>query len=201
MTNEMNRRKLPRQPFSPQFSRHMSKTSKKWIANLLRWGIAVFGIWYVLNNMSWSNRVLVPGPGGWPVARKLAPGSSDECAGHFKVINGDGSTVSIPREEVLAKVDYARVSVYRDGSIAPYDLLGQRVTRDPDRSHWPCVVAKPRNLWQRYWNIHNADTETIEPAQIVGERPSSLPYPLIDRGIGPMLRQARTGLLIAATFS
>src|SRR2546423_13448518 len=139
MTNEMNRRKLPRQPFSPQFSRHMSKTSKKWIANLLRWGIAVFGIWYVLNNMSWSNRVLVPGPGGWPVARKLANESADEYAGHFKVINEDGSIVSIPRDELLAKVDSAHVDVRRDDAIVKYDLLAQRVTRDPDRSHWPYV--------------------------------------------------------------
>ena len=69
----------------------MSKTSKKWIANALRWGIAVFGIWYVLNNMSWNNRVLVSGPGGWPEARKLSPSSTDEYAGHFRVINEDGS--------------------------------------------------------------------------------------------------------------
>ena len=39
----------------------MSKRAKNWLKNLLRWGIAVFGIWYVLSNMSWSNRVLVAG--------------------------------------------------------------------------------------------------------------------------------------------
>src|SRR2546430_17159817 len=127
MTNEMNRRKLPRQPFSPQFSRHMSKTSKKWIANLLRWGIAVFGIWYVLNNMSWSNRVLVPDPNGWPAAKKLAADSTDENASHFKIIEDDGSIRTIPRDELLAKVDYARVEARRDGQLRKYDLLAQPV--------------------------------------------------------------------------
>src|SRR5947208_95100 len=105
----------------------MSKKSKKWIASALRWGIAVFGIWYVLNNMSWSNGVLVPGSGGWPTARKLAPSSSDEYAGHFRIVNDDGSVVTIPREELLAKVDRARVTVLRNDQKVEYDLLAQHV--------------------------------------------------------------------------
>jgi uncharacterized protein (TIRG00374 family) len=179
----------------------MSKTSKNWLKNALRWGIAVFGIWYVLNNMSWSNRVLLPGPGGWPVARKLAAESTDENAGHFKIIDRDGTIRPVPRDEILAKVDFAHVEVRSaNGDIGKFDLIAQRVVGHLDRSQWPYVVAPPRNLWQRYWNIHSGETQTIAPSQIVGERPSSLPYPLIDRGIGPMLHQANTGLLLAAIF-
>jgi glycosyltransferase 2 family protein len=179
----------------------MSKTSKKWLKNALRWGIAVFGIWYVLNNMSWSNRVLLPGPGGWPVATRLAPDSTDENAGHFKVVQPDGSIRAVPRDEVMAKVDFAHVDVREDdGQVGHFDLIAQRVVGHLNRSQWPYVVTPPRNLWQRYWNIKSGETQTIQPSQIVGERPSSLPYPLIDRGIGPMLHQANTGLLLAAIF-
>jgi glycosyltransferase 2 family protein len=178
----------------------MNKTTKKWLKNALRWGIAVFGIWYVLNNMSWNNRVLVPGPGGWPVATQLADDRVDENATQFPIVQQDGSTRSIARDEILAKVDMARVTVMRDGTPTKFDLLAQRVTSDPYRSHWPYVVAKPRNLWQRYWNIQRGETEVIQPAEIVGNRPSSLPYPLVDRGIGPMLHDANKGLLLGAIF-
>jgi uncharacterized protein (TIRG00374 family) len=177
----------------------MSKTGKKWLKNILRWGIAVFGVWYVLNNMSWSNRVLVSGPGGWPVARKLAPTTTDENAAHFNVIE-DGSVTPIPRDQLLAKVDFARVQVNTNAETRRVDLLAQRVVPHQDRSKWPYVVTPPRNIWQRYWNIQHGETETIQPEQIVGERPASLPYPLIDRGIGPMLHEANTGLLLASIF-
>ena len=177
-------------------SEHSKK--KKWFWTLLRWGIAVFGIWYVLNNMSWSNRVLVPGPNGWPVARKLAGDLNDENASQFTIVNDDGSTATIPRDELLAKVDFARVEAKRDGEVRKFDLLAQRVVPHVERPRWPYVVCPPRNLWQRYWNIKPGKTEEIEPRQIVGEHPSSLPYPLIDRGIGPMLHQANTGLLVAS---
>jgi uncharacterized protein (TIRG00374 family) len=179
-------------------SEHSKK--KKWFWTLLRWGIAVFGIWYVLNNMSWSNRVLVPGPGGWPVAKKLADASTDENAVEFRIIEDDGATRTVPRDQILAKVDLAHVQIQRDGELRKFDILAQRVKPDLPRAQWPYVVCPPRNLWQRYWNIKPGQTDTIEPSQIVGEHPSSLPYPLVDRGIGPMLHQANTWLLLAAVF-
>src|SRR5205814_3439056 len=71
---------------------------------------------------------------------------------------------------------------------------------DDDRNHWPLVVCSPRNLWQRYWNLRSSPVHTILPSQIVGARPTSVPYPLIDRGIVPMIQNADRSLLIAAVF-
>jgi hypothetical protein len=178
----------------------MNPRSKKMVTTTLRWGIAVFGIWYVLSNMSWYNRVLVPGAGGWPFAVRLAPDSTKEDAKEFHVIDPDGSTRTIPRHQILAKVDFARVTANHNGVESKYDLLAQKVGWGTDRSKWPYVAVKPRNLWQRYWNIQRGDAEIIQPGEIVGTRPSSLDYPLIDRGIGPMLHDAKPGLLVASVM-
>ena len=37
----------------------MSSTAKHWLKFTLRWGIAVFGIWYVISNMSLRDRVFI----------------------------------------------------------------------------------------------------------------------------------------------
>src|SRR5439155_21497636 len=98
----------------------MSIRSKKWLKNIVRWGIAVFGIWYVISNMSWYDRVLVSGPGGWPVALRLAE-RTDENASTFKVVR-DGSVETIPRDQLLARVDFARVTVNQNGEQVKYDV-------------------------------------------------------------------------------
>jgi hypothetical protein len=179
----------------------MSTRTKKWLKTTLRWGIAVFGIWYVVSNMSWYDRVLVAGAGGWPVALRLADEIPDEAgATTFKAIEEDGSIKTLRRDELLARVDFARIKVNENGHEARYDLLAQKVSRDPERSGWPLVVCAPRNLWQRYWNLHSGQIRVISPNEIVGERPTSVPYPLIDRGLGPMIEHADRSLLLAAVF-
>src|SRR5256885_2770125 len=176
----------------------MGKRAKSWLKHGLRWCIAIFAIGYVLSNMSWSNHVLVPGPLGWPTAKKLASGSTNEDASQFNIIEHDGTTHAVPRDQLLVKVDFTRVKVRINGEIQSRDLLAQRVIDHVDRTRWPYVVSRPRSLWQRYWKIQTSDTEMIEPAQIVGAPPTISPYPLIDPGIGPMLRQSKIGLLLAA---
>src|SRR5256885_16733732 len=149
----------------------MGKSAKSWLKHALRWGIAIFGIGYVLSNMSWSNHVLMPGPGGWPIATTLASDSTNEDAPQFEVREHDGTTQTVARDELLVKVDFARIQARIDGEIQSRDLLAQRVTDHVDRARWPYVVCRPRSLWQRYWNTHTSDTEVIGPARIVGARP------------------------------
>jgi uncharacterized membrane protein YbhN (UPF0104 family) len=178
----------------------MSATSKKWLRNVLRWSIAIFGIWYVVSNMSWYDRVLVAGPGGWPQALRLAEPTAED-AELFKVELDDGSVKTFHRAELLARVDSARITaIDSSGARANYDVLAQNVTGNADRADWPIIVCAPRNLWQRYWNLHTSPTRQILPTHIVGRRPTSVPYPLIDRGIGPMIRNADRSLLMGAIF-
>src|SRR5206468_3730029 len=122
----------------------------------------------VLSNMSWSNHVLVPGPLGWPIAERLASDSTNEDASQFEILENDGTTHTVSRDQLLVKVDFARVKARIDGEIQSRDLLAQHVIDRVDRARWPYVVCRHRSLWQRYWKIHTSDTEMIEPAQIVG---------------------------------
>jgi uncharacterized protein (TIRG00374 family) len=178
----------------------MGKRAKTWLKQALRWSVAILGIGYVLGNMSWSSHVLVAGPGGWPTARRLASASTDEEAPQFEILENDGTRHIVPRSQLLARVDFARVQARVNGEIENRDLLARRVMDQVDRSRWPYVVSRPRSFWQRYWKIETTDTEFIEPAQIVSGPPTISPYPLIDPGIGSLLGQSKIGLLVAAFF-
>src|SRR4051812_18164056 len=53
--------------------------ARKWLFRLLRWAIAIFGIGYVLSNISWNDRVLLADPrDGWPVPCVLAAPATDD---------------------------------------------------------------------------------------------------------------------------
>src|SRR5207249_9783363 len=177
----------------------MGKTAKSWLTQGLRWCIAILGIGYVLSNMSWSSQVLVTGPGGWPVAKRLASDSSED-ASQFNILENGGAIRAVPRDQLLARVDFARVKVRINGDVQSRDLLAQPVMDHIDRARWPYVVCAPRSAWQRYWNVHTSAPQLIEPAQIIGKQPAISRYPLVVPGIGPMLQQSNFGPLLAAFF-
>jgi uncharacterized protein (TIRG00374 family) len=173
--------------------------ARKWLLRLLRWAIAIFGIGYVLSNISWNDRVLLSDArDGWPVPYVLAaPATEDSPA--FSVREPKGGIRIVDRAALLVKSDAARIQVRNnDGSVSSYDVLAQKVVPNRDRARWPLVVCTPRNYWQRYWNKHVGAARVVEPRQIVGPRPSGLTYPLIDRGIGPMVAHADRWLLFCA---
>ena len=173
----------------------MSRTSKKWLKNLLRWGIAVFGIWYVLSNMSWNDRVLIAGADGYPISVKLAE-PAPEDASEFKIVDPDQSIRTLPRDEVLQRIDTATIELENQ----KWDLVARRDEPGTGAKHFDYLIAPHRNVWQRYWNHHTLPVRAIKPSEIHGPVPSSIPYPRVDRGIGPMLHQADRGLLLAAIF-
>src|SRR4051794_21419208 len=53
-------------PPPPEPKRH----HKKWLLSLLRWGIAAVGIWYVLSNISLSDRVMYLSPTSQPITAR-----------------------------------------------------------------------------------------------------------------------------------
>jgi len=143
-----------------------------WLLFVLRWGIAIVGVYWVVANISLHDRILVADPrDGWPMS---VPVTDDPAQ----------------RTNLMARTDRQKVTVREDGREKLYAVLALKVTSDPDRSHWPIAVAPPRNVWQRYWNIHNAPARTISPAQVIGPWSVDVPYPLTERGLLPMLRGA-----------
>src|SRR5262245_47316804 len=167
----------PRDQQTPHSRR---RSAKRWLLFALRWGIAIVGIYWVIANISLHDRILVADPrDGWPMSIRLP----DDPA---------------KRTDLMARTDRQKVTVNEDGQHKTYAVLALTVTSDPDRAHWPIVVAPPRNLWQRYWNIHNAPAKTVSPADVVGSWSVDVPYPLVERGLLPMVRSANPTKLWAA---
>jgi uncharacterized protein (TIRG00374 family) len=176
----------------PQHKKH----AKKWLMFLLRWGIAVVGIWYVLSNISWSDRVLIQSKkDAWPVALKLAAPASDTDT-QFKVIDEDGKPAVVSIKDLIIKADPVRIKVMENGEARPYDVVAQKPT--PEDQPRIYLVSQRRNLWQRYWNLHVGPVKFVNVNEIVEPRPRGMSYPLIDRGVGEMVKNADHRLLLAA---
>src|SRR5438105_3265279 len=86
---------------------------KKWLTFTLRWGIAVIGIWWVLSQITWRDRVTLLGPNNRPAVVRLADVPPLE-ANEFHVLKGnkpleDGQTVL--RSELVSLPDVKKVRV------------------------------------------------------------------------------------------
>src|SRR5437016_407258 len=102
----------------------MSTRTKKWLSFTLRWGIAVVGVYWVIANISWSNRVLVVSPKtGWPVSVKVAS-SAQEIDPQFAIIDELGKPTTVAREYLVAKSDRQKIVVHRDGKDETFAVLG-----------------------------------------------------------------------------
>lgn len=175
----------------------MNATAKKLLKFLVRWGIAVFGIWWVLSNLSWHDRVMIANPAdGWPVSVRLAGPATDD-SNSFRIYLPDGTEKEMPRDQLLVRADPIRLSVIDSGVRRPYDQLARRVVPGAPRETWPIVASSPRNLWARFWNLHTGPIKLINPADVTAPRDfAAVPYPVIEQGLGPMLRNANRSLLL-----
>src|SRR4051812_12525161 len=129
----------------------MSTRVKKALKFSGRWGIAIIGIYWVISNMSLDDRVLVQGPDGWPESVALVRWAKDTDP-TFNARTGDGKETVIAQRDLIAKADREKV-ILNTGEVVA--VLGLKVLENEPRGKWPLVVARPRNLWQRYWNVHN----------------------------------------------
>jgi uncharacterized protein (TIRG00374 family) len=177
----------------------MSASAKKWLKFAVRWGIAVFGIWWVLSNLSWHDRVMIASPiDGWPVSLRLARPATED-ASSFSVYMPDGGTNTLTRADLLARADPVRLTVVESGRRESYDQLARKVVPGARRETWPILATQPRNIWARFWNLHTGAVKLINPADVVAPRDfAAVPYPVIDPGLGPMIRNANRSLLLLA---
>ena len=173
----------------------------------LRWGIAVAGLWYVISNISFYNRVLVAGPTGRPTpARLVAPAT--ELSREFKITSPAGfpdagvEKIAARGDLYVRADDIGKITLDEAGTPTAYDVLGLKVIDGvEDRSKWPLVCVRPRSFFQKFFNATHGDTPRL--VTLPGKVAAAAPYPLIDRGLGPMVSQAlrvSPGLLIAAIF-
>src|SRR4051794_32867115 len=98
-----------------------------WIRTTLRWAIAIFGIYYVVSNISLHDRVMIANPAdGWPTSVRLAA-PADEKDATFRVVDPVTREVrTVDRAELLAKADPVRVEVRgENGRLTKYDTIAR----------------------------------------------------------------------------
>jgi uncharacterized membrane protein YbhN (UPF0104 family) len=183
----------------------MSPRAKKSITFVLRWGIAVLGIGWVISNISIHDRVLIANPRtGRPTPARLAAAAGENSQTFVvytpftKSAAPDGSalpaTLTVNRDDLFVKSDRDQVTISEpDGSTNNVEILGLKVTDDTPRETWPLLVCRPRTFLMKYTGRDWGDLpRVIDPSRIVPRDSYHIrvPYPIIDVGIGEMTRQA-----------
>src|SRR5205823_2085192 len=73
------------------------KSGKKWALFVLRWTIAVVGIWYVISNISWRDRAIILNAQNRPVQVRLAHPAEENSPSVWYLDPADDSTHQVFR--------------------------------------------------------------------------------------------------------
>jgi hypothetical protein len=170
----------------------MQKRSKKIITFCLRWGIAVAGIWWVLANTSFQDRLLTVDKDNHLVAMTVVNAPQDDAA-RFQVRdkNAPGHhRMPIQRDQVWTRPPIASAKITEDGKVVSAKVLAIRPGPHLEKG------GTPAELLIR-------DPKTGQPARITPERVEGgyrvpVPYPLVDIGLIRLVREANLHYLLAA---
>jgi uncharacterized protein (TIRG00374 family) len=153
----------------------MKQRVKKWITFSVRWGIAVVGIWWVLGQITWRDRVTALTQDNKPVTQRLAE-TPPLDATSFKLLDGR----VLQRSELVSQPDQKKISMDPRGG-TKVDLLAVDLSSDLKRVNRFLVGTGPggAGVW-------------VPPAQVFDYR-LKVPHPLVEVGVGRMLRDAGSG--------
>jgi uncharacterized protein (TIRG00374 family) len=157
---------------------------KRWLTFLLRWGIAVVGIGWVISQITWRDRVTLLDANNRPVEKRLADNQSPDAA-EFTLL--DGHTVS--RSELVSKPDAKRVTLVTGEQV---DLLALDLTSD--------LKSVKRFLIVPAGGTAGAPGQWVGADHVVKWSKANphgyqlkVPHPVVEVGLGRMVRDAGTG--------
>jgi uncharacterized protein (TIRG00374 family) len=165
------------------------RTARQWLTFTLRFGIAVVGIWWVISQITWRDRVLVLNPQTNRPEEKRLYDMPPMDSRQFNLL--DGSIV--PRSQLVHKRDEKKVTLkLPDGGMRRMDLLALDLTADLKRVERLLVI--PDEGGKPVW---------VHPSQVVNYQ-LRVPHPLVEVGVGRMIRAAASGnkpwLLVLSIF-
>ncbi|HEV8290268.1 MAG TPA: hypothetical protein VGP94_00025, partial [Tepidisphaeraceae bacterium] len=173
----------------------MNQRAKKWIKFVLRWGIAVVGIWWVVAQMEFRDRVWIVDPKNHPVPAKLsAYADRGEQSAVFEI--WDPWTYQkrvIPRKEVVNRADQKEMVV------AYYPMATSRATNS--EKHGKLLALDLSDDLKRVQRILVEDAEKgegvwISPLQLKTPYLLRVPHPKLEVGIVTLVWLANPYLLI-----
>jgi uncharacterized membrane protein YbhN (UPF0104 family) len=151
-----------------------------WLTFSLRWGVAAIGIWWVISQITWRDRVLLL---DWqtnrPVESRLA-NMPPMDARQFRLLDG----LVVDRSELVHKPDQKKVTLkLPSGELWKVDLLALDLSDDLKRVERLLVLPVPGEKEKGVW---------VQPSDVVGYE-LKVPHPLVEVGVGRMIRAAASG--------
>lgn len=168
----------------------LAKQTRKWITFTLRWGVAVVGVWLVVKNISFHDRVmLVNAAAPDPVRHVRIVNDQPEDAPVFRVADPGSPVTQVPRQDVWTPGP-TKVNVL-DAAGAQHSAAVLAVHPDAaDARHRPDrLLVKDKE---------SGAVSIIPAARVAGDFHDFTPYPLIEIGLLRMVREADLGYLLAA---
>jgi uncharacterized protein (TIRG00374 family) len=151
---------------------------------VLRWGIAVLGIWYVISRMTWNSRVLAILPGDTrPTSVVLALPAQEDSAS-FVVIDPSGKQKTLSHADVVNAPDKSNLKVQINGQ-TEYVLA---VDLSTDLHSANQLLVSPSTDGPAMW----------VPASSAPDYKVTVPHPRVQIGVIQMVRQANPWLLLGA---
>ncbi|HEY2584755.1 MAG TPA: lysylphosphatidylglycerol synthase transmembrane domain-containing protein [Tepidisphaeraceae bacterium] len=165
----------------------MKTNLKTWAKFTVRWGIAVFGIWYVLAKTSFHDRVIILGDDNKPISMRVVDGARDTDP----VFKQYGGLAVIQRDQVWTPAERRSVEITGpSGATEMVKLLAihPKPNQQPDQPPAQLLIQDPKT----------AKNERITPDEVVGGFKVHVPYPLVDRGLIRLVREANPLYLLIA---
>lgn len=159
------------------------------VRTALRWGVLVVGVVWIFSQITIRDRVNVVQANGTVASMPLAA-PAKEADESFKV---EGVPEPVPRDRVVSKPDRKKVKTHDPANptkVIDVDLLGIHLRGDINKNPTvdALIVAKP-----------NGDGGLrISPNDVVGGFTLRTPRPVVEKGIGTMVREANGWLLALA---
>jgi uncharacterized protein (TIRG00374 family) len=179
----------------PNMDDRAKQRIKKTATFVVRWGIAVVGIWYVISHLSWHDRVLaILNSSNIPQQVNLSQAANDDAAVFHIVDPVSGAVKNIGRDDVVNEPDKANMTVIVDGQPKPLlglDLIGERQQYQVSRFLVAASPAKTQAEW-------------VSPSHVMrgaGGYELTVPHPRVEVGVLTMTQSAfanRPWFLIAA---
>jgi glycosyltransferase 2 family protein len=154
----------------------MNQRVKKWLTFVLRWGIAVVGIWWVISQITWRDRVTTLDAQNRPVVERLAD-NQPLNGGSFTLLDGR----VLPAGALSSLPDAKQVTLASAPRGPKAELLALDLTPDLKKVNRLLVAPMP-----------GGPGEWVTPGAVVGYR-LKVPHPLVEIGVGRMLRDAASG--------
>jgi uncharacterized protein (TIRG00374 family) len=171
----------------------MNPRVKKVAKFVIRWGIAVGGIWWVISNMSLRDSVLLLDPQTNLPQHTTLVQHEDEDAPDFQIIDPKtGKVETVDRSRVINPSTAKKLQISRNGKPIEAQLLGMRLSGDINKN--PTVDAL-------LVKIPTEQTGTwISPNDVGGGFRLDVPRPRVEIGIISMVRRANPWLLVLAVL-